>query len=564
VKKLAIPVTLTLLLACASLLPAVQASAAQDEFIRKFQTWSKGALKIVTDKNTGAPVFVAGTLSARQTGTPEAGALRFLEENKSFFKMKNPLNDLKPLAQAKDELGMTHIRFQQTKQGLPVDGRVVIVHLDAGHAVQGVNGSYDATLDAQDLDATPGISAETAVRAAKKALSAPDALAAPPHSELVWYSDKGKQQLAYKVNLAFVKKAPEDWFLFVDAKTGEVFDRYNAALEADYHPAQGVGIGYKGDWKPVRSTFRKPTPAEPSPLYFLQDTRRSNMAGIFTHDAAHSWDLNALPFGVATDGDNVWQDPNQASAVDAHSYVARTYDYFLNAHGRNSIDGNGMAIHATVHFGEGMNDAFWFRNQIVFGDGDGFLFKPYSTGLDVTAHEITHGVTQFTSGLRFRHEQGALNESYSDVFAALIDGNWELGEDILAEGAVQLGYSSVRSMSDPSKYPVATELIPYGDGSGLYPEHMSQYYHAPEELDGGGVHFNSAIPNHAAYKIATAIGRDKMGRIYYRALTVYLTPTSTFRDQRIATIQSARDLYGAGSAEEQAVVQAFDQVGIVE
>ncbi|MFP3488349.1 M4 family metallopeptidase, partial [Staphylococcus sp. SIMBA_130] len=133
-----------------------------------------------------------------------------------------------------------------------------------------------------------------------------------------------------------------------------------------------------------------------------------------------------------------------------------------------------------------------------------------------------------------------------------------------APAAVADGRTSLRSLSDPSKYPVGAAYVPYGNGEGKYPSHMDEFYDLPRHLDNGGVHINSSIINHAAYLTAQDIGREKLGQIYYRALTQYLTPNSDFSDARQAIIQSAIDIYGEGSAEVEASAGGFDSVGILE
>ncbi|WP_258871159.1 M4 family metallopeptidase, partial [Halobacillus trueperi] len=190
---------------------------------------------------------------------------------------------------------------------------------------------------------------------------------------------------------------------------------------------------------------------------------------------------------------------------------------------------------------------------------------PLSAGLDVAAHEMAHGVTTNSAGLLYRFQSGALNEAFSDIFGALVDEeDWEIGEDIMAEDAIASGRTSLRSLSNPSKYPVGEDYVPYGDGNGMYPSHMDEYYDLPLELDNGGVHINSSIINHAAYITGEQIGKEKLGQIYYRALTVYLQPESDFSHARESLIQSAVDLYGENSEEAQATEDGFNQVGITE
>jgi Zn-dependent metalloprotease len=182
---------------------------------------------------------------------------------------------------------------------------------------------------------------------------------------------------------------------------------------------------------------------------------------------------------------------------------------------------------------------------MVYGDGDGVNYRAFSAALDVVAHELTHGVTDYEANLIYQDQSGALNESFSDVFGVIIEdqngnGNWLMGEDCFIRG------TAFRSLSNPSAY---------GD-----PENMSEYYYTTS--DNGGVHTNSGIPNKAAYNVYNNLGGDftKLGAIYYRALTVYLSQSSNFAAARDALEQSALDLYGeTGKA---AVSSAFNDVGI--
>ena len=196
---------------------------------------------------------------------------------------------------------------------------------------------------------------------------------------------------------------------------------------------------------------------------------------------------------------------------------------------------------------------------MVYGDGDGTTFISLSGGLDVVAHELTHAVTSSSSNLVYQNESGALNEAISDIFGTLVEfyknnnPDYLIGEDIYTPGTAN---DALRSMSDPTKY---------GD-----PDHYSKRYTGTS--DNGGVHTNSGIINKAAYLLAaggthygvtvTGIGNDKVGAIYYRANTVYLTSSSTFSQARAALVQAAADLYGATSAEVNSVKKSYDAVGV--
>ncbi|PTX64579.1 bacillolysin/thermolysin/neutral peptidase B [Melghirimyces profundicolus] len=539
------------------------ASAPRDKSKQQFQTRSEGTLKVRYDRRE-VPVFVSGKLEQEESSRA-ADALRFLDRHRDFFKMNRPERDLKVIQTEKDDRGFTHIRFQQMKNGIPVDGAVIAVHFDKENTVRTVNGHFRAAVDDAALDTNTQVSEETAVQKAKRAVSAPENLNYEPQTELVVYPFNETHHLTYKVNLNFFGKEPGNWFVYVDAKTGHVVDQYNAIMDAgELKPATASGIGVKGDHRVLHVSHQKPVD-ENRRTFFMRDISHPSLDGILTYDFQNQWrsPTNQLPGQLFTDGDTSWKDPYQAAAVDAHYNSEIVYDYFLEKHGRNSIDGKGMPIVSTVHYGEDYNNAFWNGQQMTYGDGDGKFFIPLSAGLDVAAHEMTHGVTTHSANLRYRFQSGALNEAFSDIFGALIDDeDWEIGEDIMAPDAIASGRTSLRSLEEPGKYKVNQAYWPYGDGSGNYPAHMDEYYDLPLELDNGGVHINSSIINHAAYLIGEEIGKEKLGDICYRALTAYLTPDSDFSDARDALIQAASDLYGESSAEQKTVESGLDAVGI--
>jgi Zn-dependent metalloprotease len=247
---------------------------------------------------------------------------------------------------------------------------------------------------------------------------------------------------------------------------------------------------------------------------------------------------NELPGEPARDeGD----DPTGDAEVDAaYDNFGRIHDYFMDRFGRNSYDDMGGPLTATVRYRRDPDmafpNAYWDpeRRQMVFGEG-------YAQPLDVTAHEVTHALTESTAGLEYQGESGALNESISDIFASNLDpDDWELGED-LPDGAI-------RDLSDPERFD--------------QPAHVDDYQDLPPDVDNGGVHINSGIPNHAYYNMVQLIGRDASEQIVYRAVSEHLDSDSGFEDFRTACLTAARDLYGEDSAEYEGVEEAFARVGL--
>lgn len=247
----------------------------------------------------------------------------------------------------------------------------------------------------------------------------------------------------------------------------------------------------------------------------------------------------------------------------AHDNAKVVYDFYREVLGRDSIDDKGMQITSVVHYGRNFQNAFWDGDKMTYGDGDGATFGPFSQSLDVVAHEMSHGVTERSANLRYRDQSGALNESWSDVFGELVEqwherrdswgtlegakqADWLIGEDIFTPATPG---DALRSMKAPGT----------AHPSDPQPGHMRDYVHTTK--DNGGVHYNSGIPNKAAYEAAIRLGGDKTAKIWYRALTEYLTPTAQFSDAANATLTAAKDLFDNGP-EVQAVRDAWTAVGI--
>lgn len=254
------------------------------------------------------------------------------------------------------------------------------------------------------------------------------------------------------------------------------------------------------------------------------------------------------------------------SAVDeAFDGAGNTWDLYNGVYERCSIDDRGMIIDQTVHYGEEFNNAFWNGEQMVYGDGDGELFTRFTIDLDIIAHELTHGVTQYEAGLVYWYQSGALNESFSDVFGSLVKQK-KLGQDVngadwLIGANVLIGENyALRSMRAPGSAYKDHPII----GDDPQPATMDDYDELPPWEDNGGVHINSGIPNHAFYLAAMEIGGyawEKTGRIWYHALSDKLGKFASFGRAARATIQVSREEFG--SREEKAVTKAWKEVKVL-
>ncbi|WP_053227312.1 M4 family metallopeptidase [Solirubrobacter soli] len=283
------------------------------------------------------------------------------------------------------------------------------------------------------------------------------------------------------------------------------------------------------------------------------------------YDAQHGGRLQLPGKLVRAEGDP----PSDDVAVnEAYDGAGTTYDFYRDVYERNSIDGRGLELVSSVHYGSRYENAFWDGAQMVYGDGGGQLFNPgaFTHALDVIGHELTHGVTQYTAGLEYSKQSGALNESFSDVFGVLVkqyaahqvadsdEAKWLIG----AGSLVTKWGRALRSMKSPG---TAWE----GDQQ---PDHMDQYIDLPDDNDpnndNGGVHINSGIPNRAFYLAATKLGGyawEKAGRVWYVTLTDKLQPKSVFDEAAQATVEVARELFGGEV--EQAVTEAWTEVGVL-
>ncbi|WP_041819960.1 M4 family metallopeptidase [Streptomyces davaonensis] len=279
------------------------------------------------------------------------------------------------------------------------------------------------------------------------------------------------------------------------------------------------------------------------------------------YDARHGTDLPGKK--VRTEGEEPGKD---ATVNRAYAGLGATFDLFLKAYARNSIDGDGLPLDATVHYEKDYNNAFWNGEQMVFGDGDGEIFLDFTIPIDVIGHELAHGVTQYTANLTYFGQPGALNESMSDVFGALIkqytlgqsaaEADWLIGAGLLAP---RVTGKALRSMKEPG--------TAYDDdvlGKDPQPATMDDYVRTGR--DNGGVHINSGIPNHAFYLAATALGGnawERAGQIWYDVLTGgELKAQALFTDFAALTGAAAKARYGDSSEELQAVQKAWEQVGV--
>ena len=310
-------------------------------------------------------------------------------------------------------------------------------------------------------------------------------------------------------------------------------------------------------FRAMQNTPKAPLPARAATMMLPVEGHKQRAI----YDAKHHQNLPGVL--ARREGDPAAGD---AAIDEAYDGLGATFDFFWEIFERNSLDDEGMVLLATVHFGRGYSNAFWDGQRMVFGDGDGFLFNRFTSSLDVIAHELAHGVTEDEARLIYFFQSGALNESMSDVFGALVkqrrlnqkaqEADWLIGAELLTK---EVEGVALRSMKEPGSA-FDDPLL----GKDPQPKHMQNFVRTYE--DNGGVHINSGIPNHAFYLLATHLGGyswEKAGRIWYETLRdSKLRPNTGFLRFARYTLVNAQRLYGANGAEAKAVREAWAAVGV--
>lgn len=531
IRRLYLPLALIVVLAAA--LPAHSAAArpgypSRSAALAALRALGPEAINVHWNSTTGVADFVAGSdprvrlaysPSPAERGRPVALALGFLNRYRALFGIASAERELALTRIEPDaQLGYSHVRLGQVYRGIPVFGKQMIVHLDAQQQVVAVNGQFTPGVE---LPTTPSISAAQAEDAALAGIQAElepaeratlsTTVLRDKTSLCVYIDEHGKPRLAWNVSV-MAQRPLGQWRVFVNARRPQVLHALDSLADAKR-----------------RVTFSADNTTDLPGRQLIDEGERS-------------------------------RDPIAQAAHDGAGIV---YDYYFKTFKRDGVDGRGSPIVSTVHFGSDPSEAenaAWIgeAQQMVYGDG-GQIFRPLAYGLDVIGHELTHGITDNTAQLIYEGQSGALNEAYSDIFGALIDrDNWTIGEKVVKSPPFPAPF--MRSLEDPNMNGLYDPNNPLrGVGQ---PAHADEYANLPRSrrADNGGVHINSGIPNHAAYLLAQAIGKEKMEQIYFRTLTQYLSPQSDFFDAAQATVRAAQDLYG--QAEVDAVRQSFAQVGI--
>ena len=523
--------------------------------------------KVIFDRNNGTPTLIkiksftprTGQRRALAPGQVETTARQFIYKNRALLKIDDPDQELNLIKSWSDQQGATHFKYQQMVGDVPVFGKQLLVHADSRNSIYLLNGRFEPTPPA--LATTPAITENDAVEAVRQHLGLSDIF--PTAIELsVFTKPNGKMVLTYKIEVA--PTLAESWIYFIDANNGEFVHRLTK-IRNEIVSARGVDLNGQSQnfnaWHHTDNRFYLIDPGLPGPQGNVDDSLDyvGNPDDVQIFQApGNTYILSAN----GTEGQELAQigasSPNgpwDATGVSAMANLNIIHNYYHGEpFGRNGWDDDYMDYLVFVHWGSREANAFFGTTDdgsgiLAFGDGDGQVMSGLSGGLDVVAHEFQHGVTQYTAGLIYENQSGAIDEGYSDIFACMVDDDdWTVGDDVVLQDPQFL-----RNLADPTQ------------GLDRLPTKMSEYQDLPntEEGDYGGVHTNMSIPSHAAYLMAeglnSSIGRAATAQIWYRALT-YLTPDSEFVDARIATLQAAEELFG--SNEVAAVQAAWDEVEV--
>jgi Zn-dependent metalloprotease len=536
-------------------------STGQQATLARLERFAKSNFQARFREHSGAPLMIKGsTLEPRFSGfaksdsdRSERTALNFLRANRELLRISEPDQELVLTEHKSDELNFHHFRFEQRFKGLPVWPCELMVHVNPAGEVYLMNGTHVPTPG--DLTTEPAVEPAEALRIALRNTSEAAPAEAPAPTLIIYGPIDRSPRLAWKFDLAAGRADASRWV--VDALNGAVL-AHNTLAQRE--AAVGSGIDSLGQPRELRLWHA-------NGAYFMVDTSKAmfdassfppfNARGaIQIYDGQHQilTDVRATAGLVAsTSAVSGWP----SDAVSAAYALSQAYDYYLQAHNRNSVDAFGADIRVIIHYGRNIQNGFWMpaTKTVVLGES-------IPKSIDFCGHEFTHGVIDHTGNggiLEYRFQSGALNESLADIFGEMIQARSSGQPDWLF--SVELGGGS-RDMANPASR-IALTGRPH-------PSKMSQFENLPDGQagDNGGVHVNSSIINHAFYQLAVglpnALGLRDAERIFYRAMTVHLQKQSQFIDMRHAAVSSAEEIFGTSSPQAERTGQAFDFVEIVD
>jgi Zn-dependent metalloprotease len=477
-----------------------------------------------------------------------------------------------------DADGTEHVRFQRSYRGLPVIGGDFVVHSRNGQV-----GKVSQTLKTSARPGTtPRVGRDQAIVEAGARFGGH--FIGAPSSRLVIYARGASPVLAHEVTFNGIKadQTPTEMHYFVDAKSGRILGQWDAIQTARPGPGGGgtACVAAVGTGKSLTEGNVVLNTAKCGSSYQLKD---------LTRGGGHTSNMGLKTAGLGsdyTDADNIWGsnllNNAQTVAADAHYGVAETWDFYKNNFNRHGIADDGVGALSRVHYGRNYGNAFWSDGCfcMTFGDGDNGASILPLVALDIAGHEMSHGVTSRSANLTYSGESGGLNEATSDIMGTMVEyyannsndpTDYVIGEELFPNNADR--YKAIRWMFKPSL-------------DGASPDCYSP------DIGGIDVHYSSGVANHFYYLLAegavvpsgfgsgtpvgltaaslvcngntslSAIGRSAAQQIWYRALTVYMTSNTDYAGARAATISASTDLYGASSAQTNAVKAAWSAVSV--
>lgn len=490
-------------------------------------------IQITTDPHTGLARFIHHPQSkpiaslnsiakaySITTSSPQQAAHTYLGKYSSLFGIKNSDQNLILSKQVTGNKGGSMLRYQQKHKGIPIIGAEIIVNLDNNKQLTSINGRTSVI---PSLKLSPSISHDQAKIVALQAVTkwhhpvSKEQLSAS-EPELSIYDPKllannlAAKKLVWKVEVTSLTLLLIREFVLVDALSGGVvlhFNQIDFAKDRETYTANG-------------------------------SDNEENIPGDLVCNEADPSCING-----------------SSDAKSAHDFAGDTYDYFFNNHGQDGIDGNGLTIISTVHFGQNYKNAFWTGNQVVYGDG-------LAQSDDLVGHELSHGYIERSSNLYYFDQSGAINESFADLWGEFIDLTNGKGDDSASvrwiHGEDDAGIGIIRSSKDPTQF--------------NHPDKMSSEHYYTGTGDNNGVHSNSGVNNKASYLMVdgdtfnnqtiTGIGISKVSKIYYEAQTKLLTKASTYADLYVVLNQACSNLIATADTTEDDCIQVKKALDAVE
>ncbi|TJZ46087.1 peptidase M4 [Streptomyces piniterrae] len=458
---------------------------------------------------------------------------------------------------SKDADGTTHTRYERTYDGLPVLGGDLVVHQSKGGTLKGVTKAVRAQLKVASTTAKikPATAEAKAVKSAQARGSKQTEAAKAPR-KVVWAAD-GTPVLAYETVVGGLQDdgTPNALHVITDASTGAKIFEYQAI-------ENGVGNSkYSG--KVTIGTSGS------APNFTMTDATRGNHK---TYNLNHGSSGTGSLF---TDADDTWGDGTaqnaQTAGVDAAYGAQETWDYYKTVHGRSGIRGDGVGAYSRVHYGNSYVNAFWDDGCFCMTYGDGSGNANPLTSIDVAGHEMTHGVTAATADLTYSGESGGLNEATSDIFGTAVEfyannaadpGDYLIGEKINING----DGTPLRYMDKPSKDGASADYwssnvgdkdVHYSSGVANHFFYLLSEGSGPKDI--GGVHYDS--PTFDKLPVP-GIGRANAEKVWFKALTQYMSANTNYAAARTATLKAAADLFGQDSPTYNTVANTWAAVNV--